>query len=188
MFCKNCGAKLDDDAKFCGSCGTVVGNSEGIAVHAAAITTPDTIESKNLNGLAGWLILIGLGILIQPLKDLYGIFSINLPAFASIASQSGSSQYSTLYNIAVYELINNIIFVIALIYLNILFYQKKKMFPRFFIIYLIGNFVLILIDYLMLSGVIASPDASSLGIVLLQMIVWIPYFLNSRRVKATFTQ
>ena len=24
MFCKNCGAKLDDDAQFCEKCGTVV--------------------------------------------------------------------------------------------------------------------------------------------------------------------
>ena len=100
--------------------------------------------------------------------------------------QNVAANYPTLANLGVYELIINIAFLAALIYLNILFFKKRKEFPRYFIIYLAANFVLILIDYLIIAGVNPSADASDLGRAFIASAIWIPYLLKSRRVKETF--
>jgi hypothetical protein len=184
MFCKNCGAKLEEGIKFCGKCGVAVAGHEQATASPTTISSP--VKDKNLNGLEGWLALVGFGLLVEPFVLLYTIFSVNLPFLYSDNYQNVAANYPTLANLGVYELIINIAFLAALIYLNILFFKKRKIFPRYFIIYLAANFVLILIDYLIIAGVNPSVDASDLGRAFIASAIWIPYLLKSRRVKATF--
>jgi hypothetical protein len=110
-------------------------------------------KEDRLNGLDGWLYFIGFGLLIGPIEIL------------------GSSQD-----------ILSLLFVGVFVYLNFLFYQKKKEFPRYFILTLVVFFVLHLLVYL-LSGV---ATGRGLGASFVQVLIWIPYMLVSKRVKATF--
>jgi hypothetical protein len=98
--------------------------------------------------------------------------------------------------------------IACLIYLNFLFFRKKKAFPRYMTAFLAGSCALVLIEYLAVSAghVSAALGTSApeqfreiqatvlqgvrigLGRTFLVAAVWIPYFLTSRRVKATFVQ
>jgi hypothetical protein len=185
QFCKNCGLKLDVDSKFCDRCRAVVAGHDQ---PASSVATPNSTPQKNLTGLTGWLILPALGLLYQPLHLIYAIFSVNLPFFYNSNYQNTIAQYPTLRSLGVYELLVNIAFLAALIYLNILFYKKKKVLPRYFIGYYIINFALLLIDYLILVTVVPSTSGSGLWQTGIAALIWIPYFLKSRRVKETFIQ
>ena len=81
MFCNNCGSKLEESAKFCGKCGTVVIRHEQEVGEITSVAASSPVGGKELNGLGGWLVLLGLGLLVQPFNIIYTIFSVNLPLF-----------------------------------------------------------------------------------------------------------
>lgn len=58
MFCKNCGAQISDNAKFCGKCGASQGgNAERVTEKTYRIPTIDIFENKYILGI------IGIGVL-----------------------------------------------------------------------------------------------------------------------------
>ena len=83
----------------------------------------DLLDQRNLNGLGGYLALVGLGLLASALVQLYGLFSSNR---ASLNSGYG---------------IVNIAFVAATVCLIILFFKKKRAFPPCSIIFLNVNYL-----------------------------------------------
>jgi hypothetical protein len=95
-----------------------------------------------------------------------------------------------LAGVGTYELIINICTIVALVCLNILFFKKKAAFPRSIIIFLVVRFALILIDTLAIERVMHSSaeDVSGLAWSFIGASIWVPYFLVSRRVKATFVR
>jgi hypothetical protein len=92
-----------------------------------------------------------------------------------------------------YELIANTGMFIGVICLNVLFFRKRKTFPRYAIIYLVASFALSVIDWILVDAgnrgtsnddqVVFSTVRAFLGAV-----IWTRYLLVSRRVEATFTR
>ena len=59
MYCKECGFKLSDDAKFCSNCGTKVelngvGNIEQKAVFGEIEKDDEAVDIKSINKQAQW--------------------------------------------------------------------------------------------------------------------------------------
>ena len=171
MFCKNCGTKLESGIRFCGSCGTAIEEQK-----LDVSTGHSVIVKRNFNGLDGWLILVGIGLLIDPFILLYNIFAINVPSL---------SNYPQFVGLITYELIINSAFIIAVVYLIILYLKRSKTFPTYFIVFLSIGFGLFFIDYLLASGV-GIHDSSAVVRAGITAVIWIPYMLKSRRVKETF--
>jgi Protein of unknown function (DUF2569) len=75
-----------------------------------------------------------------------------------------------------------------------LFFQKRRIFPRWFIVLIAFNALFVVGDIIGVQFVrTSSPNASvrhlqSLMSVLVGCGIWIPYMLLSRRVKATFVR
>ena len=46
MFCKNCGHKLEDDAKFCSNCGTKVTTVKMIEPEIEEVKEPEVEEKE----------------------------------------------------------------------------------------------------------------------------------------------
>lgn len=84
--------------------------------------------------------------------------------------------------------------VLAWVFIAFLFFSKKKIFPRWYIGMLLFTLVFILIDALAIKSVLPNEpvfDAETvkeLGRSLIATLIWVPYMLISKRVKATFVK
>jgi branched-subunit amino acid transport protein len=156
-------------------------------------------KEKDLEGLGGWLALVGLGIIISPLRIIAQIF----PTYSQIFSDGsweflttpGTEAYNPLWKpIILAEIGINCGLVLTWIFIGFLYFSKKKMFPNWYIGTLLFTFAFILFDALAIMAVLPNepifdPEtAKELGRMAIVAFVWIPYMLVSKRVKATFTK
>lgn len=153
-------------------------------------------EEKDLKGIRGWLILIAISIVFSPIKLL-----TLLPKYSEIFSngawQALTTQGSEVYNpfwapILIFEIIGNIGMLLAWLYLGYLFFSKKILFPKAYIALAIFGLVFILADAFAVKLILPNepvfgPDTTKeVFSALFMVVVWVPYMLRSKRVKATF--
>ncbi|MDR2081740.1 MAG: DUF2569 domain-containing protein [Campylobacteraceae bacterium] len=158
-------------------------------------------KEKNLEGLGGWLILVGIGVVLSPIRMAIETCLTYPKLFTngiwSLLATAGTEVYNPfLAGILIVEIIVNIALVFAWILLAYLFFSKKKIFPKCFIAILLFNLIFIFMDALAVK--IAFPyepmfDAQTsreLVLVgrLIAVLIWAPYMLISKRVKATFVR
>jgi ABC-type multidrug transport system permease subunit len=153
---------------------------------------------KTVQGLRGWLILVGIGVTVAPIKIATG-FPIFYNIFESgswdILTTPGTPAYhpfwSTLLSL---EILVNLGIFIAAVYLAFLFFTKKKQFPKFYIGIVVFSLVFVLIDALLTKIVVPNDPIFDPAIVkqlitgLVTVLIWVPYMVRSKRVKATFIE
>ncbi len=154
---------------------------------------------KNLVGLEGWLALFSVGIGIGLLYNIVQLASYP-SSFADLESMRGDSPtfVNDLMPILQFEVLQFVVLIGLAIWLIVLFAQRKKLARIIAIIVMITPFVLGIIDYVWTNSIIQSYNidmatemsklSASLGRSLLAACVWVPYFIVSKRVKATFTK
>lgn len=147
--------------------------------------------------IRGWLILVAIGLMINPLRLLVLVAKDLWPAFSgetwSLLTTPGTRAYHPLWEpLLVFELVGNIGFVVFSIMALIFFFQKKKIFPKLAIVFLLSNLIFVVVDHLVAEAIpfIASQsDLKSLKEIIRVAVgcsIWVPYFLVSKRVKGTF--
>ena len=158
-----------------------------------------------LEGLGGWLILIGLNVVFTPLRQLidfdksYDVYIEHLAQFFSsdrmVLMFSGENPDALyLFLVILFEFSVGLIFLFLFIYLAYLFFSKKVTFPSFFIKIYIGFLVWLIIDTYAVSllpvaaggGVIDKESWTQIAGMTFFTFVWVMYMLKSVRVKATF--
>ena len=155
-------------------------------------------ENKEKEGLGGWLILVGIGLvfgsigLLAHLNVYKEIFSDG--TWEALTLQS-SDAYTPLFGILMsLELIGNCVFLIAYICLTFFFFKKKRNFPKFYIITILANLAFVLVDILFTKVVFpAEPmfDQETSRDVIGQIVscaIWVPYMVKSVRVRNTFVK
>ncbi|CAC9583847.1 hypothetical protein [uncultured Gammaproteobacteria bacterium] len=156
-------------------------------------------EEKNLEGLGGWLILVGLGIVFSPVRIIAMIFPIYSEMFSNgpweVLTTPGTEAYNPLWGpILIGEISINGALVIAWLFIAFLFFSKKKAFPKWYIGILLFTLSVIFIDALAIKSVMPNepvfdPETiKEIGRTLIATLIWVPYMLVSKRVKATFTK
>ena len=154
-------------------------------------------DKKNLEGLGGWLVLVGLGIVISPLRIIGMVFPICFEMLSNgswnVMTSPGTEAYHPLWAPILYgEIVINGAFVLAWIFIGFLFFSKKKVFPRWYIGIMLFTPLFIIVDALATKVVLPHQPvfdpktAAELGRLLIVSLIWIPYMLVSKRVKATF--
>jgi len=105
----------------------------------------------------------------------------------------GSEFFHPLWQpLLVYELVFNILWLVVAVLMVILFFQKRNAFPRIFMIYLVGVFLLQVIDQVWVQQIPSlqnqqtTADFKNLFRAAIHTTVWSLYFLKSERVKNTF--
>jgi len=141
----------------------------------------------------GWLFLLGFGITISPFRLLTDLLNI-YPVMFSDGTMTDVIENASLAFISLVagELIANIIFVILSITLIILFFKKKSIFPKWYLITALATFFFICIDNLIISFLF--PEIEFMTIDTIQAIasgafalcIWSPYLFISERSKNTF--
>ena len=156
-------------------------------------------DNNNLKGLGGWLILLGIGVVIGPLRMAvefgplyYGIFTDG--SFEILTTQ-GSEAYHPMWGpLLVFETVFNSLMIMASCYLIYLFFSKHYLFPKVYIAIVLFSFVSIpvyawLVSFVLPDGPMFGPASTKeLARAIFTLVIWVPYMLISKRVKATFVE
>ena len=144
----------------------------------------DSSADRELTGIGGWLILLAINITLAPLMGIPFTYA-SLHVLFGGQFQDAIAARPGLEPLIIFEAATNVLFLAALIGLNVLFYRKKKAFPIFMVTYIGVHALLIAIDHF--SALRFYPLASSTALVRTFIsLAWIPYLLTSRRVQLTF--
>ena len=150
-------------------------------------------------GLGGWLILPAIGLFVLPIRLAVSLNNDFLPIFQEgyweILTTPGSEVYHHLWApLIIFEIAGNTFFIIFDIALIFLFFTRSYRFPTLFIVFLASNLLFVVGDFFLadlIPAVAAENDAESikeLARPIIGAIIWIPYFLVSKRVKNTFVK
>lgn len=149
--------------------------------------------------IGGWLFLIAIGLVVSPFRVGNMLLGTYWPLFRDGTWQQlttpGTEAYHALWApLLVFEIVGNLgLLVLGLIAL-VRFVRRSRRAPKAVIVWLAWAAGYGLMDFFgadLIPYVKASDDAESareLMRALLVAAIWIPYFLNSKRVKATFVR
>lgn len=175
--------------------------------------TPKTVEPSEMTkderrkqkiGLEGWLALFIVG---QFLALLLTVFRFFADGFLSSSDISDLNEYQqglgyTLQTLTAFENVAIVIYVALVITTLVLLFRKRKLAKAFAIATLIYVAVYGTIDYMVASSIFESSGLSGsaeiqammrkysgdVGRSIVGVLIWVPYFLVSKRVKATLTK
>ncbi len=158
---------------------------------------PDTkIESyyeKN-KAIGGWLVLIGIGLVLTPFRIIYDIF-INETLFINGSwmtfFDSKSQNYNLLLGLIIFiEMVVNAFLLVFIILSILLFFSKRNIFAKTYSILLISSLVFIVIDTFLVCAItsrgITTPETNELLVMFIRTTIVAAYLLLSDRSKETF--
>jgi hypothetical protein len=140
-------------------------------------------ESARIVGIGGWLILPAIGLVISPVLGVIGL------AVSLATLKARYAEYS------IPSLIVNAALVVWLCVISVQFFKKKRSLPRNIIQFMIWRSVASLLLFMLGILVVGSTDELFLLRLLrannfiaqgIAAAIWIPYFMLSKRVRATF--
>lgn len=150
----------------------------------------------NLSGLGGWLILVAIGVIINPLSIL-AFITKNAAAYTPETWHNLTDPSSAAYNgywapLLIFELLVNLTSIVFSLLLLVLFFQRRRTFPVLYIIFLAYAAITATLDHFFTFLIptithTQEPDTTMIRTFLV-CLVWIPYMLVSKRVKATFVR
>ena len=149
------------------------------------------------SGLGGWLILVGIGIVLSPLRLLGELGQIYGPMFNDgtyeYVTTPGTDAYHSFWTPYIWGgLVGNCVVLLLSIYTIFLFFSKKSLFPKLYIWVVCGSLVFVLIEASLVRVVMPDEpifDPETLQSILQQVVgivIWVPYMMLSKRVKVTF--
>ena len=147
--------------------------------------------------IGGWLILCAIGLILYPVQSTVFLITELIPALSPENWSALTSPTSTYYHpffapLVIAELVGNLCFSIFSICLIIFFFKQRKNTPKLIILFLAGNLIFVGFDYIAMTFIILRPSSINLEATInfirttVAGMVWIPYFLFSKRVKSTF--
>lgn len=165
-------------------------SSKKVAIAPAAVAIAELPK-----GLGGWLIL--------PIIHLFGTIGLtsynllgaleNWEGLVALLTGQVDPSYRSLVWVVRLSLVSGVAIVAFALYLLVLLFQKKRALPQLMVWFYAGLLAATLIE----SGLVLqnprqwtmedlSEAKSALGRSVFLAAIWIPYFLRSRRVRATF--
>lgn len=226
MYCSNCGESIVGAGKFCSSCGYDVSNQldaseineilpdnneeshqildvnqEKVFTSLSEAEKPEVKESKSLEGIGGWLIVIIIGQIITIFRCIATLdesFKMITDKDFAYVFDSTSAYYSRAAESLIYsELIGTIIVLMLSFGVLITMFTKTKIFRPYMISYMTINLLLILI-YAGISKDIPNSffaDGNNTFVStyigtfiggLISYSLWVAYLFKSVRVRNTF--
>jgi transglutaminase-like putative cysteine protease len=151
----------------------------------------------HLSGLGGWLILVAIGVIINPIYIL-SFLAQNSAGYAPETWHNLTDPSRAAYNswwapLLIFELLANLTSTVFSVLLLIMFFQRRRTFPRLYVIYLTYTAITAIIDHFAIQLIPAATAQngqydSTLTRTFIACLIWIPYMLLSKRVKATFVR
>ena len=152
-------------------------------------------KNKELQGLGGWLVVVGFNVVTTPLFLVAEVY----PLFVAIFSEGGlttvpppgSKSSHPFWKPLLFTEVGVIsAFVLASFYLAILFFSKNKQFPQLYVGFLVLVAVFSLANSLVVHAIDPTSSIFNQSVTgpFLQTLIWGSYMAASERVKVTFVQ
>jgi len=174
-------------------------NRRAITRDSTKLKNADVLDEKknDLDGIKGWLILVGIGIVFSPIRLGFTLIQTFTPMMKDgsweKATTVGSLDYVPNFQaLIITEISFNLCVMIASIYLIYLFTKKSEDFPKLFILIGIISTLAIPLDSYLTTLVFNEMEVFDKETLkefmkaVLGYFIWIPYMLISERVKHTF--
>ncbi|WNO11270.1 DUF2569 domain-containing protein [Teredinibacter sp. KSP-S5-2] len=156
-------------------------------------------DNNELKGLGGWLVLVGIGVVISPFRLLATFVPTYKPIFEDGTWEAlttvGSEAYTPYFgSLLIGEIAFNTIMVAASVYLIYLFFSKHYLFPKLYIGIVAASLIFIPLDAWIVTKVFPGepmfdPETTKEFMrSLIASVIWVPYMLVSKRVQATFVE
>lgn len=161
-------------------------------------------KRQKLVGLEGWLALYVVGLFLSLLVTVFRFFA---DGFLSSSDIDAINQYQsglgdTIQNLTAFESLMVVVYVALIVTTLVMLFRKRKLAKSLAIATLIFAAVYGLIDYAIASSITASSGLSQnvdvqtfmskysgdVGRSIIAALIWVPYFMVSKRVKATLTK
>jgi len=150
-------------------------------------------------GLGGWLVLVQIGfyltIIIMVVSFIRDFLPVFKPEVWNQLTSPESPNYIPMYKTLVFtELGINIVDFLYVFVVLYFFYAKKRLLPLLMIIYYLTGPAVLLIDEVLVKFVpvidVLNEGLKSSDLIrsFIPCLIWIPYFLVSKRVKSTFVR
>jgi hypothetical protein len=152
-----------------------------------------------LKGIGGWLILVVIGLLFSPVRISYFLVTNHWPIFRDglwpVLTTPGTEAYHVLWApLITFEIVGNLgSIALALVTLWFLV-RKSRRTPVLAISWLMWSAAFVVIDFFaadLIPAVASQSDPDNIKELLRSIVgaaIWVPYFLVSKRVKATFIE
>ncbi len=161
------------------------------------MSQPDLSDAPR--GLGGWLVLVGIGVVFGPLRLIFILLTLHLPFFQdgtyTSLTDPGSPYYHPYWKpFILFEIGGNLLILGLCIWLVYLFFSKHRRFPKVFIFVQIFSPAFIVSDTfgvtLILPDIEALDPETARELIssVIGAMIWVPYMLVSKRVKATFVE
>jgi transglutaminase-like putative cysteine protease len=157
---------------------------------------PDGFHPE-LSGLGGWLILIAIGVIINPIYVL-SFLAQNCSAYAPETWHNLTDPSSAAYNgwwapLLIFELLVNLTSTVFSILNLITFFKRRRIFPVLYVTFLAYAAITATMDHFATQLIPAAATQSgqydsTVMRSFVACLIWIPYMLVSKRVKATFVR
>ena len=153
-----------------------------------------TNDNDAPKGIGGWLILVAIGLAVAPVRLLKETIA---PIHEMLTDGSWSAlaeMYPYLGALMIGELVINSLLICGSFWLIYLFISKHYLFPRIYIVLIAMSLAFLLIDTWLVTWLVPEvpmfDEATILDLLrgTIVAMIWIPYMLVSRRVKATFVE
>ncbi len=163
------------------------------------LKNPAVTGEKSVEGLRGWLILVGLGVVLSPFFIATNIYKAAAEVFSSdvweaLTSPDGAAYHALWAPLVISEFVANSALILAWGYIAFLFFSKRRTFPFWFIAAHVATVFIIVIDTMAVHHILPETprfDPDTLQNFLRPIValaIWAPYMLMSTRVKATFVR
>jgi transglutaminase-like putative cysteine protease len=169
----------------------------GLPAAGAADTVP--FQERSLRGLGGWLVFVGLGLVLAPIRLIGGLISewegfFSASTWRAVTVPGGEYYHPLFGPLLAFEVFGNSLLIAFSLLTLALFFSRRRVFPKVFICYIIAMAVFMAFDegisrLIPLVGQ-RSEGVSSSALLrsILGALVWTTYMIRSRRVKLTFTR
>ena len=157
------------------------------------------IVEEKLEGIGGWLLLVAVGIIFSPLRIIFQLFPLYSDIFTDgyweILTTPGTDAYHVMWApILLVEMGTNLVLIFVWLFIIFLFFSKKRAFPKWYIGIVVFTLLFLVFDAFAIKLVLPneptfdSETVKEISRTLISCVIWIPYMLISKRVKATFVK
>ena len=150
------------------------------------------------SGIGGWLYLVALGLCLTPVRLVLeigrGLRLLDPATWHAVTTPVRPAYHPLFGPLIVGELAANGILLLWTFGLLYLFFTRRRIFPPVMVTFLIVRVLIQAADLLVAllipvaAAAIGPSVYSALGGSLVLVLVWVPYFLRSRRVDNTFVR